>query len=78
MPKLLDWHGHRFHFYSGDTGEPPHVHVRKGRMEAKIWLHDCSVAANIRYSERELRELVEVTREHREAFLNAWNAFFAR
>ena len=47
-------------------------------MEAKIWLHDCSVAANIRYSEREIRELVEVTREHREEFLNAWNAFFAR
>jgi len=40
VPKLLDWNGWRFFFYSreGMPLEPPHVHVRKDRSEAKFWL----------------------------------------
>ena len=41
MPKVFDWRGYRFHFYAeeGDPREPVHNHVRKGRDNAKFWLH---------------------------------------
>src|SRR5690606_40111225 len=40
VPKVFDWNGYRFHSYSneGDPPEPPHIHVRKGRDDAKFWL----------------------------------------
>ena len=57
MPTVLRWRGWIFLFYSADGDEPPHVHVRKGRQEAKFWLGDSSVAAIRRVSDRELRAL---------------------
>ena len=76
MPKLLIWNGHKFHFYSGDGGERPHVHIRKGRQEAKIWLDVVEVADRGRYSDRELSDFVRIVEDHRDEFLEAWNAFF--
>jgi hypothetical protein len=39
VPKLLQWNGWTFFFYSreGMPLEPPHVHVRSGNSAAKIW-----------------------------------------
>ena len=76
MPKLLEWRGHRFHFYSHEPDEPPHVHVSKGRAEAKIWLETLEVARNRRYAEHELTRLITVVEENRSAFLEAWNEYF--
>ena len=36
MPVLLRWESHRFLFYSGEVGEPPHIHVLKDRKQLKI------------------------------------------
>ena len=49
MPKVFDWNGYRFHFYSneGDPLEPPHIHVRKGRDDAKFWLQPEVVVASM-------------------------------
>jgi hypothetical protein len=40
MPTALRLDGYRFFFYSdeGNPREPPHIHVRQGRNEAKFWL----------------------------------------
>ncbi|HWJ88769.1 MAG TPA: DUF4160 domain-containing protein [Pelagibacterium sp.] len=76
MPTLLRWKGYRFFFYSADGWEPPHVHIVKDGKETKIWLHDLSVAINLGYNARELAELVRVTREHKPAFVEAWNDYF--
>jgi Domain of unknown function (DUF4160) len=77
MPTLLRWNGYRFFFYSADGGEPPHIHVSRAEQEAKIWLSDLTVAVNFGYSSRELSEIVRKAREQREAFLEAWNDYFA-
>lgn len=39
MPKVFDWKGHRFHFFSyeGDPREP--IHVAKPGADAKFWLY---------------------------------------
>jgi hypothetical protein len=50
MPTVLRHKGYRFFFYSNEGDEPAHVHVRKGDSEAKVWLHDLSVAVNLGYT----------------------------
>ena len=40
MPKIFDWKGYRFFFFSneGDPLEHIHVHVKKGENVAKYWV----------------------------------------
>jgi hypothetical protein len=40
MPKVFEWNGYRFFFFSneGTPLEPCHIHVRKGEKRAKFWL----------------------------------------
>ncbi len=73
MPTVLRWRGYRFFFYSADLWEPAHVHVHRDGREAKVWLHDMSVAVNLGYPAHELNEIVRVVRDHRAPFLEAWN-----
>jgi hypothetical protein len=77
MPTLLRWKGYRFHFYSADGWEPPHIHVVKDGKEAKVWLRDLVVAINLGYTARELNEIIRKTREEQSAFIEAWNDYFA-
>jgi hypothetical protein len=76
MPTLLREGPYRFYFYSGDLGEPVHVHVDAGGTTAKFWLQPVSLHYNIGFSARELRVVERITREHREEFIEAWNAYF--
>ena len=48
--------GYQFLFYSLDEGEPPHIHVRRGRSQAKFWLSDCQLAKAKGFAEHELRQ----------------------
>ncbi|MGH7393728.1 MAG: DUF4160 domain-containing protein, partial [Candidatus Rokuibacteriota bacterium] len=38
MPTVLRSGPYRFFFYSGDGGEPPHIHVEREDNTAKFWL----------------------------------------
>jgi hypothetical protein len=73
VPTVLRWRGWRVHFYSADRIEPPHVHVSKGRQEAKLWLADCAVARARRCSVQEIAAIKEVIRANRAALLEAWH-----
>ena len=80
MPKLLQWNGWKFFFYSreGMPLEPPHVHVRSGNSEAKIWLTPVvRVASDRRMDPRTLKMLVAVVSEHRDEFEERWHEFFS-
>ncbi|MGB3832426.1 MAG: DUF4160 domain-containing protein [Mesorhizobium sp.] len=77
MPTVLREAGYRFHFFSQDGNEPPHVHVEAGGCKAKVWLNDVRLAKNGGFSELELRRIVEIVSEHRDGFLEAWNEYFA-
>jgi hypothetical protein len=39
MPTVLLIRGWRLFFYTNERNEPPHIHVRKGDVEGKYWLH---------------------------------------
>ena len=80
MPKLMTWRGWGFFFYSreGLPPEPPHVHVRKDRSEAKFWLTPVvRVAGARRVDPRMLKVLTQVVVEHRDAFEEQWHGFFS-
>lgn len=76
MPTLLVWRGHRFRFYSADGQEPPHVHIVKDGRSAKVWLRDLAVEYRHGFTERDMRELLAVVGENRDAWIGSWHEFF--
>jgi hypothetical protein len=80
MPKVFDWNGYRFHFYAneGDPREPVHIHVRRGRDDAKFWLQpEVSLAYNRGFSSKVLSALIRVIEERRDQIERDWDAFFS-
>lgn len=80
MPKVFDWRGYRFHFYSyeGSPREPIHVHVAKPGADAKFWLFpDVRLARNNGMSAREIRLLRSQIADRKPEIVEKWNAFFA-
>ena len=45
MPTVLRIGGFRFHFYSHEPGEPPHIHIDSAGADCKIWLEPVAVAS---------------------------------
>lgn len=76
MPTVLRWTRYRAFFYSNEGGEPPHLHVRSGNREVKIWLEDMSIAVNYRFPEHELRDIIKHLEGHREDLLAVWHDHF--
>ena len=76
MPTLLRWNGYRFFFWSGDRGEPPHVHVKHGGAEAKFWLEPVTLATAVDLKNHEINALLRKVREQQSAFLKAWYDHF--
>ena len=80
MPVVFREAGFRFHFYSdeGDPREPVHIHVRKGRDNAKFWLYpEVTVAYNRGFSSRVQAELIRIIEPRRGEIESAWNDHFA-
>ena len=79
MPVVFRSGDFRFFFYS-DEGMPrerPHIHIRQGDREAKLWLRSgLPQAYNYGFSTRELREIRELVEANREQIETAWNDFF--
>ena len=79
MPKVFDWNGYRFHFYSdeGDPREPMHIHIEKADADAKFWLYpDVELAYNHGFSAREIRLLRAVVENRRAEIERAWHGHF--
>ena len=60
MPTVLRRGPYRFHFYSDETGEPPHVHVRYEDKHCKFWLCPVSCAQNCGLPPHRLRAVERV------------------
>ena len=80
MPVVLRQDGFRFFFYSdeGNPREPPHIHVREGRDEAKFWLSpSVSLAYNDGLSAHTLNRVRNVVEKHRSILETAWHEHFS-
>lgn len=78
MPLVLRRGALRFFFYSneGDPREPPHVHVRRDRAEAKFWLRPVTLAASAGFDARALRELAAIVEDEADTIERAWHEHF--
>ncbi|HEX7680518.1 MAG TPA: DUF4160 domain-containing protein [Thermoanaerobaculia bacterium] len=76
VPTIARLGPYRFFFYSGDRGEPLHVHVEREDMLAKFWLAGPSVAESRGFSAHELRTLMRMVAKYREQFAEAWDDHF--
>ena len=46
MPTVMRIGAFRFHFYSDEGNEPPHIHVATSDGECKFWLQPVRLARN--------------------------------
>ena len=76
MPTVLIPGPYRLYFYRHEPNEPPHVHVDRDALSAKFWLNPVSLARNLGFSARELRQIERLIREHQTDLLEAWNGYF--
>lgn len=79
MPVVFRERGFRFHFYSdeGDPREPPHIHVYKDGMDAKLWLYpEVVYADNHGFDARTQRCIVAIVEARRDEIEGAWHEHF--
>jgi hypothetical protein len=80
MPVVFRDSGLRYFFFSneGMPREAPHVHVKGGGRDAKIWLEpEVSIADSYGFNSRELGDILRVVATNRDLILRAWNEHFA-
>ncbi len=68
MPTVLRIGPFRFHFYSDEGNEPPHIHIRSGSGDCKFWLEPVALAQNQGVAPQRLREIERLVFQH-QAFL---------
>jgi hypothetical protein len=77
MPTVLRTGPYRLFFYSGDHGEPAHVHVERDQALVKVWLDPVRVDRNVGFRPAELRRIERIGVDHKDKLLEAWNDYFA-
>ena len=76
MSTVLRSGPYRFFFYSGDRGEPPHVHVERDNCEAKYWLDPVWLERSQGSARKETNEIREIIEENQQHLLDSWHDFF--
>ena len=76
MPTVLRSGPYRFYFYSHEPNEPPHIHVERDNISAKFWLLPISLAQNLGFRPKELRQVQALAEQNQEQFREAWNEYF--
>jgi hypothetical protein len=78
MPTVLRIGPYRFHFYSRENDEPPHIHVARDDLEAKFWLQPIALAANFGFGSNELSQIHRHVEEHCQTLLEAYRRFHGK
>jgi len=68
MATILFLRGWRLFFYSNERNEPPHIHIRKGDVDCKFWIHperfDISEAYSYNANPSDLRIIRQIIFDH--------------
>ena len=78
MPLVKTIGPYEFRFYSrGEAGEPPHIHVLEGRLEAKFWLTPhVRLAYAGRFRPHQINDIARLVEAHQQELLHAWHQYF--
>lgn len=75
MPTVLRVGRFRFHFYSDERGEPPHIHVRCAEGECKFWLDPIGLAGNRGIPPHDVREIERIVYAHQTVLLESYHEY---
>lgn len=73
MPTVLRDGPYRVYFYSHEPNEPPHVHVDRDDLSAKVWLEPVGLARNLGFPSHELRRILRLIEANQIQLREAWN-----
>jgi Domain of unknown function (DUF4160) len=65
MPTVMRSGPFRFHFYSDEGNEPPHIHVETSDGECKFWLDPVRLAKNKGIAPETIRQIERIVFEYR-------------
>ncbi|MFA5203644.1 MAG: DUF4160 domain-containing protein [Lentisphaeria bacterium] len=75
MPTVMRIGAYRFHFFSDERGEPPHIHVASGDDACKFWLDPVRLATNTGMEPHRIREVERLVFEHASFFREKYHEF---
>ena len=75
---VANWSPFRFHFYSDEQMEPPHVHVRSSDGECKFWLSPVQLASNRGLAPHDLRIIERHVFDHSSFLIQKYHEFHGR
>ncbi|RJP73584.1 MAG: DUF4160 domain-containing protein [Ignavibacteriales bacterium] len=75
MPTVLRIGPYRFHFYSDERNEPPHIHIATANGECKFWLNPVSLAKNRGIPPVQIREIEKLVFKNLSLLKEEYNAF---
>jgi hypothetical protein len=79
MPEVFRRGGLRYYFFSdeGSPRESPHIHIKGGGRDAKVWLEPkIAIDDNYGFNPRELSKILRIVAENRDRILRAWHDHF--
>ncbi len=77
MPTVMKLGSYRFHFYSDEGKEPPHIHVATPDGECKFWLEPVRLARNRGIAPQNIRQIEKIIFEHRELLEEKFHEYFS-
>jgi hypothetical protein len=78
MPTVLRIGSFRFHFYSDEINEPPHIHVATTDGECKFWLNPIRLARNKRVPSYVIHKIEKLVFEHQDYLMEKYYEFHSR
>ncbi len=78
MPTVLRNGTYRFHFYSDEGNEPPHIHVETPEGECKFWLEPIRLARNKGINPVVLREIERLVYQNQEMLQEKYDEYHNR
>ncbi|MBS4027742.1 MAG: DUF4160 domain-containing protein [Ignavibacteriales bacterium] len=78
MPTILRIGSFRFHFYSDELNEPPHIHVVSAEGECKFWLEPVRLARNKGVKPRTVRDIEKLVFEHQQFLKEKYYEYHSR
>ncbi len=73
MPTVMKIGSFRFHFYSDEGNEPPHIHVATPDGECKFWLQPVRLARNKGVSPLTIRKIEKTVFENQLFLMREYN-----
>lgn len=73
MPTVLRIGSCRFHFFSDEGNEPPHIHVRFEGKDCKFWLDPIVLANDRGIPIHKLNEIERLIYENKEYFFTKYH-----